>query len=303
MAFTRITKVILKSLSFNQVNVKSTRALANLKKINPFRIFYKKKNFSIHNGTHDIAMRIYYPSHKKIKDKKVLLFFHGGGWSTDSIDSYETTCANLAKVSKHFVIAVDYRLAPEYKFPIGLEDCYVATKTVFEYFSSDDITLIGDSAGGNLVAAISLLANQRKEFKPKRQILIYPALGSDYSSTSPFPSVQENGEDYILTRGKLNDYISFYASKEEDKVNPLFAPIYAKDVSNQPDTLIITAEFDPLRDEGELYARRLKEANNNVEIHRMENAVHGYFALGIKGSLVKETFRLIIEFLKSKENM
>lgn len=303
MAFTRITKAILKSLSFNQVNVKSTRALANLKKINPFRIFYKKKNFSIHNGTHDIAMRIYYPSHKKIKDKKVLLFFHGGGWSTDSIDSYETICAKLAKASNHLVIAVDYRLAPEYKFPIGLEDCYVATKEMFKYFSSDEITLIGDSAGGNLVAAISLLANQRKEFKPKRQILIYPALGSDYSSTSPFPSVQENGEDYILTRGKLNDYISFYASKEEDKVNPLFAPIYAKDVSNQPDTLIITAEFDPLRDEGELYARRLKEANNNVEMHRMENAVHGYFAFGIKGSLVKETFQLIIDFLKSKENM
>ncbi len=302
MAFKQITKEILKSLSVNKVDIKSTRALANLKSINPLGIFYKKRSYAIQHDSYDIPVRIYYPSHKKTSNKKVLLFFHGGGWSTDSVDSYERVCAKLAKASNHLVIAVDYRLAPEYKFPIGLEDCYVATKEVFRKFSRDDITLIGDSAGGNLVAALSLLANMRKEFKPKRQILIYPALGSDYSDTSPFPSVQENGDDYILTKGKLNDYISLYASKDEDKVNPLFAPIYAKDLSNQPDTLLITAEYDPLRDEGEMYAKRLKNANNYVEMHRIANAVHGYFGLGIKGVLVKETFRLIIHFLNTREN-
>ena len=136
---------------------------------------------------------------------------------------------------------------------------------------------------------------------PLRQILIYPAVNSDYSETSPFQSVQENGEDYLLTIGRLQDYVNLYASCEEDKKNPYFAPILAEDLSNQPRTLILTAELDPLRDEGEAYGKRLMEAGNEVEIHRIPDALHGFFALGIKHLHVQESFEYMNHFLEETE--
>ena len=110
----------------------------------------------------------------------------------------------------------------------------------------------------------------------------------------------ENGTDYLLTAGKMQDYIDLYARNKEDKKNPYFAPYIAEDLANQPDTLILTCEFDPLRDEGEAYGKRLKEAGNYVEIHRIKDALHGYFALGIKQLHVQESFTYINEFLNEE---
>ena len=163
------------------------------------------------------------------------------------------------------------------------------------------ITLIGDSAGGNLAAAVSLKARDDGIFKPQRQILIYPAVNNDYSGTSRFQSVKDCGSDYLLTAGKMRDYIDFYAAREEDKKNKYFAPLMETDYRNQPDTLILTAEFDPLRDEGEEYGKRLKEAGNYVEVHRIKDALHGYFALGIRYFHVQESFELINQFLGRRE--
>lgn len=223
---------------------------------------------------------------------------------TESIDNYERICARMAVATNHIVVSVGYRLAPEYKFPVGLEDCYAVAKELYTGkiagIDPEQITVIGDSAGGNLAAALSLLARDRGEFLPKRQVLIYPALYGDYSDASPYPSVRENGSDYLLTAGKMRDYIELYASSEKDKKNPYFAPLLAEDYKNQPKTLILTAEFDPLRDEGEDYGRKLSEAGNEVEIHRISDALHGYFALGIKYYHVKESFELINEFLRRK---
>ena len=239
---------------------------------------------------------------KVTEDLPVFLFFHGGGWVTDCIDNYERICARLADATGQYVVAVEYRLAPEDKFPSGLEDCYAVAKALYRgefvlNVKPENITLIGDSAGGNLCAALSLMARDRGEFMPDRQILIYPATYNDYTENSPFPSVKENGTDYLLTAGKMQDYIDLYARDEEDKKNPYFAPYVAEDVSNQPDTLILTSEFDPLRDEGEEYGKRLKEANNYVEIHRIPDALHGYFALGIRFLHVKESFEIMNCFL------
>lgn len=233
------------------------------------------------------------------------MFVHGGGWVTESIDNYERICARLADATGQYVAAVEYRLAPEDKFPSGLEDCYVVAKALYTgkfvlNVKPENITLIGDSAGGNICAALSLMARDRREFMPKRQILIYPATYNDYTEKSPFPSVKENGTDYLLTAGKMQDYIDLYAKNEEDKQNPYFAPYLAKDVSHQPDTLILTSEFDPLRDEGEAYGKRLKEAGNYVQIHRIKGALHGYFALGIKHLYVQESFTYINAFLKGE---
>ena len=303
---------LLHALSYGNIDVESSRRLADLKKLDALRIFLKKLDTGIYNGDYEVPVRLYFPTEEDMKleseersNLSVLLFFHGGGWVTESIDNYERICARLADATGQYVVAVEYRLAPEDKFPSGLEDCYAVAKALYRgefvlNVKPENITLIGDSAGGNLCAALSLMARDRGEFMPGRQILIYPATYNDYTENSPFPSVKENGTDYLLTAGKMQDYIDLYARDEEDKKNPYFAPYVAEDVSNQPDTLILTSEFDPLRDEGEAYGKRLEEAGNRVEIHRIKDALHGYFALGIKQLHVQESFTYINAFLKGE---
>lgn len=309
MAINKAAKKILKALSFDGIDVEASRHLADLKRLDPMKIFYKTVDTSVYNEDYLVPMRLFFPDEgaynagNDASGHKVMLFLHGGGWVTEHIDNYERICARLANATNHIVAAVEYRLAPEFKFPVGLEDCYAAARAIFENrflinVCPEDITLIGDSAGGNLAAALSLMARDRGEFLPKRQILIYPAVSSDYSENSPFASVRENGTDYLLTSGKLRDYLDLYAGSEADKQNPYFAPILEKNLKNQPDTLILTAEFDPLRDEGEAYGRRLKEAENRVEMHRIADALHGYFALGIKNLHVQESFDYINRFLE-----
>ena len=305
MAINKSMRRVLKALSFDGIEVEASRHLANLKAIDPMKIFYKTIDYKIYNGDHQIPVRIFLPGEKMEDDLPALLFFHGGGWVTESIDNYERICARLASATNHIVVSVEYRLAPEYPFPTGFYDCYMAAKAMFTNrfilnTDPDKITLIGDSAGGNLAAAVSLMARDQGEFLPKRQILIYPAVNNDYSEKSLFSSVRENGQDYLLTTGKLKDYINLYAGSEEDKLNPYFAPILEKDLSGQPDTLILTSEFDPLRDEGEAYGRRLAEAGNRVEVHRIKDALHGYFALGIRSLHVQESFEYINHFLEGE---
>ena len=160
---------------------------------------------------------------------------------------------------------------------------------------------MGDSAGGNLTAAVCLKARDTGDFTPKRQILIYPALYNCYTEQSPYPSVQENGTEYLLTAVKMEDYLKLYESCPQDRQNPYFAPLLAEDFSHLPKTLILTAQLDPLRDEGEDYAKKLQAAGNDVELHRIENAFHGFFALGIRFLHVRESFTYINAFLKGSE--
>ena len=307
MAINKTVRKILKAFSFQEIEVESARQIANLKSINPMKIFHKTIDFNVRNQEYNVPVRLFFPRTTKRKDilgKKlpVLIFFHGGGWVTDSIDNYERICALMADTTKYIVISVEYRLAPEYKFPTGLLDCYAVAKEVFENprFDKDKVTIMGDSAGGNLAAAVCQMARDKKEFQPQKQILIYPVVGNDYTETSPFPSVAENGRDYLLTAGKMQDYIDLYKRTDEDKQNPYFAPILQKDLRGLPKTLVITSEFDPLRDEGEAYARRLKEAGNEVSQYRIKDALHGFFGLGIKYYHVEESFKYINQFLEEE---
>lgn len=239
----------------------------------------------------------------------ILLFFHGGGWVTESVENYDRVCSRMAQATAHIVVSVEYRLAPEHKFPIPLEDCYAAAKALYmnQLILNTDpekITIIGDSAGGNLTAAVCLMARDRGEFTPRRQILIYPALGNCYTEESPYRSVHENGSDYLLTAVKMEDYLTLYQRTAEDRQNPYFAPILEKNLRNLPETLILTAEYDPLRDEGEVYGRKLQAAGNYVEVYRIHGAFHGFFALGIKFLHVQESFQYINGFLnKSYEKI
>ena len=241
--------------------------------------------------------------------KYVILHCHGGGYSTGSSIYARTLTSKLAAGTSMDVLCFDYRLAPEHKFPVPLEDCYAAAKALYTNqlilnTDPEKITIIGDSAGGNLTAAVCLMARDKGEFTPRRQILIYPALGNCYTEESPYRSVQENGCDYLLTSVKMEDYLNLYQSSAEDRQNPYFAPILEKDLRNLPETLILTAEYDPLRDEGEVYGRKLHAAGNHVEVHRIYGAFHGFFALGIKFLHVQESFKYINQFLnKSYEKI
>ncbi len=305
MAISKVMLAALKALSYPDVDIKKTYKLHRRVKNLKGRGFKTSKNYKIWdhlilNGEHEIPVRIFSP--KDEETDRMLLFFHGGGWVSGNIDSYTKVCANMARLTKHIVVSVDYRLAPENKFPIGLEDCYAVAKKLYtdENYSDikpENITVIGDSAGGNLAAALSLMARDRKEFMPAKQILIYPATGNDYSENSPFASVKENGKDYLLTSKRVEGYMDLYISSEEDKKNPYFSPLCACDLTNQPESLIITAEFCPLRDEGEAYGEKLQEAGNKAYIYRIPDALHGYFSLPPNFDMVQKTYDIINEFL------
>ena len=305
-------QTILHALSYGNIEVEASRRLADIKKLDAMRIFVKKLDTKVYNGTYEVPVRLYFPSEEAMSGEPVegekypvLLFFHGGGWVTESVENYDRVCSRMAQSTGHIVMSVEYRLAPEYRFPVPLEDCYAAAKALYTGHlvlpaDPDRITIIGDSAGGNLAAAVCLLARERGEFMPRKQILIYPALNNCYTEESLYKSVQENGEGYLLTAVKMEDYLNLYESTPKDRQNPYFAPILAKDLSHMPDTLILTAEFDPLRDEGEAYGKRLEEAGNYVEVHRIPEALHGYFALGIRFLHVQESFEIMNKFLKKE---
>lgn len=252
---------------------------------------------------HIVPVRVFLPAGEG--PFPVILFFHGGGWVTGGIDNYTGVCLDLVSATGHAVASVDYRLAPEYKFPAAPEDCYAVAREFFlgkvMDVSPDDITLMGDSAGGNLAAAVSLMARDRGEFLPRRQILAYPSTYNDHSENSPFASVQQNGTDYLLSSKRVEAMSKLYQGAPEDLQNPYFAPLLAKDFSNQPKTLIITAEFCPLRDEGEYYGKKLQDAGGEVEVLCVKDALHAFLMLPARFNHVKQAHEAIRSFLDRKE--
>lgn len=314
MAINKYMHAALKALSYAEedlmdvkTNYKLMRHVKRVAKKPRIRLTYKTWDYKVSSGDHDVPARIFTPAYgkgKKLADAKypIIVFLHGGGWVTGDLDSYEKVCLAIARQTGHMLIAVDYRLAPENPFPAALEDCYQAVKAAMKWRqasrTSGGITLMGDSAGGNLAAAVSLYMRDKGEKMPDRQILIYPATYNNHTETSPFPSVLENGTDYLLTSKRVCEYMDLYCNNEADRNSPYFAPLLADDFSNQPDTLIVTAQYDPLRDEGEEYGRRLKTAGNRVVVRRIDNAMHGYFSLPVRFSVVRNTYRIINQFLR-----
>jgi acetyl esterase/lipase len=300
-------RAALKSITVLDPDVKRTYKMERQFELLTARLRGKPKDFTIWDhevlsGGQKIPVRLFAPAGEG--DFPLLLFFHGGGWVTGGIENYTGVCSDLAKATKCVVAVVDYRLAPEHKFPAAPEDCYAAAREFFcgrvlDFFP-DDITLIGDSAGGNLAAAVSLMARDRGEFLPKRQILLYPSTYNDHSEQSPFASVRDNGTEYLLTSKRINSAIALYRNSDADLKNPYFAPLLASDFSRQPRTLIITAEYCPLRDEGEEYGRKLAEAGNETELVRMPNALHSYMMLPPRFSHVRKTYQIINAFLQKR---
>jgi acetyl esterase len=226
-----------------------------------------------------IPVRIYTP--EGAGPFPVLVYFHGGGWVICNLDTHDDTCRRLANQAGCIVVSVDYRLAPEHKFPAAAEDCYAATCWVAENAGSSNgdptrLAIGGDSAGGNLTAVVSLMARDRGSPPLVFQLLIYPV--TDYH-TPGTPSYQENAEGYFLTRDDMIWFWNHYLNDESEAKHPYASPLQAPDLSNLPPALVITAEFDPLRDEGERYAERLRKAGVPVVLKRYDGMIHGFFGM------------------------
>lgn len=227
----------------------------------------------------EIPIRIYTPEGNG--PFPVLVFFHGGGWVIGSIETYDPVCRSLTNAGQCIVVSVEYRLAPEYKYPAAPEDCYAATKWVAENAASlngdpSRVAVGGDSAGGNLSAVVSLMAKEHGGPKLVFQLLIYPA--TDYYLPGT-PSITENGEGYFLTRDSMVWFSNHYLPENFDRYDPYTFPLHAQDVSGLPPAFVVTAEYDPLRDEGELYAQRLKDAGVRVQQKRYNGMIHGFISM------------------------
>lgn len=225
-----------------------------------------------------LPVRLYYPSTGK--SLPLLVYFHGGGWVIGDLEIVDKPCRALAKASGCVVASVNYRLSPETKFPGPVEDCYAATRWLAEHAQEigvdrQRLAVGGDSAGGNLAAAVSLMARDRGGPAIAYQLLIYPVTAPAKGTDSA--SYRENAENYLLTRGSMEWFWDHYLSSEADGRNPYASPLYASDLSRLPPAMVVTAEFDPLRDEGRAYAKRLQEAGVAVKSAHNEGMIHGFF--------------------------
>lgn len=209
-----------------------------------------------------------------------LAWFHGGGWVVGDLDTADGSARHLCASANCVVVSVDYRLAPETKFPGAADDCYAATQwlaanAAFLNVDPARIATGGDSAGGNLSAAVSLMSRDRGGCDLVFQLLVYPVTERNFDNGS----YTANGVGYSLTRDGMIWFWDHYLAEEADATNPYAAPIHATDLSGLPPALVITAEYDPLRDEGEAYAQRLREAGVPTVCTRYDGMIHGFFGM------------------------
>lgn len=302
----RLTRAVLSLFAAPRINMRedyemvrrAQRALSR-----PYRSSPRLRDKTVRAPDgHEIPVRIFLPKEPTADD--VLLFFHGGGWVVGDIDSYTSICLNMADLTGRVVCAVDYRLAPENPFPAGLNDCLRVTERLLDRPSllgahgAQEVTLIGDSAGGNLAAAVSLVLRDQGRRLPGAQVLLYPVTQWDHDpDTSPYPSVAEYGTGLRLTAREVRDYLAMYQPDPELRAAPLVSPLAAGDLSGQPRTLIVTAELDLLRDEGEAYGRALRAAGTAVRIERVDGALHGFIALPRFSRTLAQGYGHITSFL------
>ena len=227
-----------------------------------------------------IPLRLYRPADGVLP---VFIYFHGGGWVVGDLDTHDVVCRQVASLAHAAVIAVDYRLAPEHRFPAAVDDAWSATTWIAAHAAElgvdpTRIAVGGDSAGGGLAAVVALMARDSRKLRLALQVLVYPVL--DLRAQSP--SYSAYAEGYLLTRAAMQWYIAQYAPTSDAVDDWRASPLLAPWVHGVTPALVIAAELDPLFDEGEAYARRLQGARVAVQHHRVEGMVHGFLTMGGK---------------------
>ena len=227
-----------------------------------------------------LAARLYVPKGAG-KLPPLTVYFHGGGWVIGTLETHDGTCRALANASKAAVLSVAYRLAPEHRFPTPLNDCYDATVWVTANAASlgvdgGRIAVAGDSAGGNLAAAVALMARDRGGPRLAHQLLIYPVTDADFER----PSYGANGAgEYYLSTVGMQWFWRHYVGQIDPRSEPLAAVIHSDHLADLPSATVITAEYDPLRDEGDAYAAKLADAGVPVDAMCAPGMIHGFFSL------------------------
>ena len=211
----------------------------------------------------------------------LLVYFHGGGWVLGGLASHDVVCRSLANAAGCAVLAIDYRLAPEHTFPAAVDDCYAAAAWAVGHAASlgadpARVAIGGDSAGGNLTAVVAQLARDRGGPPLRFQLLVYPATDANTDT----PSYHENATGYFLELEGMRWFYDHYLPAGTDRTDPRVSPMRTADLRGLPPALVITAEFDPLRDEGDAYAARLREAGVPVTLTRYHGMIHGFFGMG-----------------------
>lgn len=245
-----------------------------------------------------VPLRIYKNSEEK--NLPVMVYYHGGGFVLYGLNSHDNVCRRLCKMNNCVVVSVDYRLAPEHTFPAAHEDAYTAINWVRKNIhlhggNAEKLIVAGDSAGGNLAACMAHRC--KKENIPLlAQVLIYPWIDGKLN----YPSIDRNGEGYMLTKPTMFWFQKQYTPRVEDRCHPLVSPIYESNFQNLAPCFILTAEFDPLIDDGIYYYQKLKEAGNNIQYKEYKQLIHGFFNLPYMANECMNAYKDIQQFLKSR---
>ncbi len=230
----------------------------------------------------ELPLRLYRPAEpaEPSEPRPALVYFFGGGWTLGQIETCDGICRTLANAAGCVVIAAGYRLSPEHKFPVAVHDCYDAVAWIAEHaeqwgIDAGRLAVGGDSAGGNLAAAVTLLARQRGGPSLAAQLLVYP----NTCYVADPPSLAGNDDPSMFNRRSVAWYWGHYLASPQDGSDPLASPLLAAVHTGLPPALVITAEYDPLRDEGEQYAHRLQAAGVPTELTRYDGMMHGFFLM------------------------
>lgn len=242
----------------------------------------KVQNISIPGPDHNqIPLRIFAPESSEALP--IVVYFHGGGWAFGSIDQSEPFCRKLVNRARCIVVSVDYRLAPENPFPNGLHDCYAATQWAVANAASfggnpEKLVVAGESAGGNLAAAVAMMSRDQAGPDIKYQLLLYPVTTSDLDENV----YKVSADQYFMSFDAMRMFWGFYLSNPADGDNPYASLLKSNNLTNLSPAFIVTAEFDPLQKEGEAYATKLKQANVPTRYKCYQGAVHGFLNLPVK---------------------
>ncbi|HET9730932.1 MAG TPA: alpha/beta hydrolase, partial [Acidimicrobiia bacterium] len=236
------------------------------------------RDFVIPGPESSLPVREYRPS--DARDLPVLVWFHGGGWVTGNLETHDQLCRQMCDAAEATVLSIDYRLAPEAKFPGPVDDCLAAYEWVTQHASElgadpSRVAIGGDSAGGNLAAVVAILARDLGLPSPRLQLLVYPVIDHEFESAAMI----DNAKGYFLEADSMRWFYSHYVRTPDDVTDWRMSPLRAPDLADVAPAVVITAEYDPLRDQGEAYVERLRAAAVDTEHVRADGVIHGFFGM------------------------